>query len=135
MHPISEILFETYNVLLENGQVRFALGENHKVAVDSVVKTVNSNFFGIERFPTDIDKAAAYLCHLIKRHAFPDGNKRTSLLWFEVWTSSCGLKPIKPSFGYDALAVMIEATDPDRLGRTIEITRALLFGTALSGEE
>lgn len=128
-------MFRTYAVLLKNGQVRFSLGENHKEAVDSVVKTVNSSFFEVERFPTDTDKAVAYLCHLIKRHAFPDGNKRTAILWFEIWCGAYGLEPKEPSFGYDALAVMIEATDSNRIDQTIEIVRAVLFGTPIQHSE
>lgn len=34
--------------------------------------------FGVELYPTLMDKAAAYLFFLARNHAFVDGNKRTS---------------------------------------------------------
>ncbi|MES2226139.1 MAG: Fic family protein [Patescibacteria group bacterium] len=127
MHPISEILCRTYEELRKNGQVSFPLTEEGKKALDSVIKTVNSIYFGIERFPTDEDKAVAYLVHIIKRHALTDGNKRLGLLWFQVWCDVRNLSPKEPVFGYDALAIAIEATEPDELDKTIKIVQSILF--------
>jgi prophage maintenance system killer protein len=127
MHPISEILFEAYGVLRSKGQVSFELTEDNRRALDSVVKTVNGRYFGFERFPTPPDRAVAYLCLLIKRHALTDGNKRIALLWFQTYCNATALKPLEPDFGYDALAVAIEKTRPDDLDDLMAAIRAILF--------
>jgi death-on-curing protein len=36
-----------------------------------------ASFGGFDRYPTIFDKAAAVGYHIITRHVFPDGNKRT----------------------------------------------------------
>ena len=108
MHPISLRLFEAYQELYDKGQVSFLLQDVHKKALDSVVKTVNATYFGFDRFPTPEDKAAAYLCFLIKDHPLTDGNKRLALLWFEAFCLSMDLKPHTPRSGWDAFVVTIE---------------------------
>jgi death-on-curing protein len=40
----------------------------------------NQELFGVERYPTIFDKAAAYLFYIIKDHIFCDGNKRTGMI-------------------------------------------------------
>jgi death-on-curing protein len=40
----------------------------------------NQEVFGIERYPSIFDKAAAYLFYIIKDHIFCDGNKRTGMV-------------------------------------------------------
>jgi death-on-curing protein len=40
----------------------------------------NQEVFGIERYPSIFDKAAAYLFFIIKDHIFCDGNKRTGMV-------------------------------------------------------
>ncbi|MGO9177513.1 MAG: type II toxin-antitoxin system death-on-curing family toxin [Desulfobaccales bacterium] len=40
----------------------------------------NQEVFGIERYPSIFDKAAAYLFYIIKDHIFCDGNKRTGMI-------------------------------------------------------
>ncbi|MDE1919168.1 MAG: Fic family protein [Patescibacteria group bacterium] len=127
MHPISELLCRTYSELHKNGQVSFPLRESHKHALDSVVKTVNANYFGIERFPTPRDKAVAYLCLLIKNHPLTDGNKRLALLWFDVYCQVSGLVPREPDFGYDALVVAIEQA-PLKMETLFAFVNRLLFG-------
>ena len=127
MHPISEILFRVYEVLYSRGQVSFLLTQQNKDAVDSVVKTVNSEYFGLHRYPSKEDRAVAYLCLLIKRHALTDGNKRTALLWFDIYCDVEGLHPNEPDFGYDALAVTIESVPPDEIEDFMATVKDLLF--------
>jgi death on curing protein len=40
----------------------------------------NQEIFGIERYPSIFDKAAAFLFYIIKDHIFCDGNKRTGMV-------------------------------------------------------
>lgn len=127
MHQISEILCRAYNALLDRGQVSFPLTKENVDALDSVVKTIEATYFGFSRFSSDESKAAAYLCHLIKRHALTDGNKRLSLLWFEIFCDVMHLEPKEPAFGYDALAVMIESTESDNIDYTISVIQRILF--------
>jgi hypothetical protein len=128
MHPISEILCLVYDTLLRQGQVSFPLTQQNRNALDSVIKTVNGSYFGTERYPRAEDKAAAYLCLLIKRHALTDGNKRTALLWFETFCEVSNLTPKEPDFGYDALTVLIESVPSESIDEFIPVIRDFLFG-------
>lgn len=44
-----------------------------------LVDAVQGSYFGHELFPSIFNKAAAYPWHLITRHTFNDGNKRTGM--------------------------------------------------------
>lgn len=92
MHPISEILCEIYNNLLDRKEVFFLLTETQKRNLDSVVKTVNSSFFGVTRFPTPEEKAAAYFVLIIKDHPVIDGNKRLAVILLKIYTEVQKLK-------------------------------------------
>lgn len=47
-------------------------------ALESAVVQPAMEAFGVELYPTLIEKAAAYLFFLARNHAFVDGNKRTA---------------------------------------------------------
>lgn len=127
MHPISKILCQTYVELHKEGQVSFPLHEEQKRAIDSVVKTVNAHYFGVERFPTPEDKAVAYLCYIIKDHPVTDGNKRLALLWFDVYCMVQHLTPNDSPFGLDALAVSIEKEERG-MEEIFSDVKEILFG-------
>jgi len=110
MHQISELLCETYGELYRRGQVQFPLHDEHREAIDSVVKTVNANYFGVQRFSAPVDRAVAYLCLIIKDHPVTDGNKRLAVLWFRIYCDIRKLKP-NPSVAWDELAVAIEQSE------------------------
>lgn len=126
MHPISEALCEAYRKLYEKGQVSFPLHEKQRQAIDSVVKTVNANYFGVERFPSPQDKAVAYLYFIIKDHPMTDGNKRLSILWFSVYCKVHKLTPKVSEYGLDVLAVAIEKSDL-HVEKSMEIVKSILF--------
>lgn len=126
MHPISKILCNTYEELYRRGQVKFPLYDVQRDNIDSVVKTVNATYFGFNRFPTSEDKAVAYLCYLIKDHPVTDGNKRLSLLWFEVYCEVQDLRPMEPPTGWDVLAVSIEKSTTD-MEDTMSIVKSIVF--------
>lgn len=129
MHPISKLLCETYSELHKNGQVSFPLQEAQKHRLDAVVKTVNASYFGIERFPTVEERAAAYLCHIIKGHCVTDGNKRLAVLWFTVYCAVNNLKPNTRFASLDELAVAIEQEKELSLSQIISMVKTILFPT------
>jgi len=90
--------------------VQFPLHDEHREAIDSVVKTVNANYFGVQRFSAPVDRAVAYLCLIIKDHPVTDGNKRLAVLWFRIYCDIRKLKP-NPSVAWDELAVAIEQSE------------------------
>lgn len=128
MHPISKVLCEAYRKLHEKGQVAFPLHKKQQDAIDGVVKTVNATYFDIERFSSPEDKAVAYLCFIIKNHPVTDGNKRLSILWFQVYCDVHNLDPDITTYGgLDILAVSIEKSDLE-METLIEIVKSILFG-------
>lgn len=126
LHPTSEILASTYNLLYKKGEVSFPIHEGHIFALDSIVKTINAEYFGFVRFPTNEDKAAAYFCYIIKNHPVVDGNKRLAVLWLDIFCNTLGIK-INPSIKLDELAVAVEREklEMEKLIRTVKI---ILFG-------
>lgn len=126
LHETSRLLCETYRALLEKGEVSFELSDEHVFKVDSAVKTVYSNFFGVERFPTDEEKAAAFFCYIIKDHVFTGGNKRSATLWLETFSTATGLT-IDPNVPIDVLAVSVEQTDNGAILSVIELVKIILF--------
>lgn len=126
MHPISEMLCEVYSELHNRQQVSFPLRWEHRQKIDSIVKTVNSQFFGFSRYPKSEDKATAYLYFLIKNHPVVDGNKRLAILWFEVY---CVIKNLSPTKRYplDVIAVAIEQSDSSEKDEFIELLKEVLF--------
>ena len=127
MHPISEALCETYAELHRRGQVSFPLHERQSRALDSIVKTVEASYFGIDRYTTHVDKAVAYLCLIIKDHPVTDGNKRLALLWFRVYCIVHELEPDPAPYTYDQIAVAIEHSKDIPFSDLVELVRKLLF--------
>src|SRR3989344_1010968 len=122
LHPTSEILVNTYNILLERKEVSFQLHDQHIFALDSIVKTVNAEYFGFLRFSTNEDKAAAYFCLIIKNHPVTDGNKRLAILWLDIFSNSLELT-IDKDIKLDELAVGVEqekSIEMDKLIQTIK---------------
>ncbi|NQV92981.1 Fic family protein [Candidatus Kaiserbacteria bacterium] len=126
MHQISETICLVYKKLHKEGHVNFPLYRKQRLAIDSVVKTVNANYFGVERFPTAEDRAVAYLCFIINDHPVTDGNKRLSILWFEIYCQINDLKPDTSEYGLDVLAVGIEKTDIE-MDQLIQVVKSILF--------
>jgi len=126
MHPISKALCRAYEELFNRGQVSFPLRDTQRDCIDSVVKTVNANYFGVKRFRTPQERAVAYLCYLIKNHPVIDGNKRLAILWFEVYCEVEELNPDPSPYGYDELAVGIERADMP-MHDLLEAVKSILF--------
>jgi death-on-curing protein len=60
----------------------FAEGDNNLAnpgALDYVLTAIRGSFFGHVPYPSLLEKAAALAWHIITRHVFHDGNKRTGM--------------------------------------------------------
>ncbi len=49
-------------------------------SLDYILDAIQSLYFGVDRYPTIIDKAAVIGYNIITNHVFYDGNKRTGLM-------------------------------------------------------
>jgi prophage maintenance system killer protein len=129
LHPICAALVKAYNLLQQKGEVSFPVHEEHIQKLDSIVKTVNANYFGKVRFPTEEDRAAAYLCFIIKDHPMTDGNKRLAVLWFEIYCEVFELSIKLPShITLDELAVAIEQEKGLDIYEIVGLVRVGCFG-------
>ena len=128
LHPTSEILVSTYNLLFERKEVSFPIHDRQILALDSIVKTVNAEYFGFVRFPTNKDRAAAYFCFIIKNHPVTDGNKRLAVLWLDIFSNTVGLE-IKKYIKLDELAVGVEKEKGIEMERLIQTIKIILFNS------
>lgn len=126
LHEISEVLCRAYNTLVDNGQVNFKLHDEQIEKLDSIVKTVYSDYFGFVRFPTHEDRAAAFFCLIIKNHPVTDGNKRLATVWLEIYTVSNSIK-INSETPIDILAVSVENEKTLNMEELIETMKFILF--------
>lgn len=79
IHYISlEYVLEMHDQLIEEYGGR--KGILNLGLLQSALETPKSMFNGRHLYRTIFDKAAAYLFHIIKNHAFIDGNKRTAAM-------------------------------------------------------
>ena len=58
--------------------------------LESAVYAQNASFFGVDRYPTPLEKASRLFYSLVSNHAFADGNKRVGLLAYLVTLSLNG---------------------------------------------
>jgi len=126
LHEISKALCEVYNLLLERREVGFPLTDENIEKLDSAVKTVYSNYFGLERFPTHQEKAAAFFCLIIKDHVFTDCNKRTATLWLQVYSDVNNLS-IQDTVPLDVLAVSVEKAGNLEIYNLVQLVTRILF--------
>jgi death on curing protein len=91
--------FVTYEqiILLHEGQIE-EFGGHHGVKDEGLVRSAIAqpqSGFGEDYFHKDIyEMAAAYLFHLVKNHAFHDGNKRIAALAASVFLQVNGFQVI-----------------------------------------
>lgn len=114
IQSILDLLSNLYNELYANGKVSFPLSKINFDKLESVVKTVESSYFGKERFPTIKNKAAVYFCLLIKSHSMTDGNKRLALMFLVAFCEIHKLEISLPKhITLDVLAVTVAEIDID----------------------
>lgn len=129
MHPISEVLFSVYEELHNRGQIAFPLTQKNKEKIDSVVKTVNANYFGVYVYKTSYERACAYFYLILKNHPVADGNKRLSVLWFQLYCDTKSLKPDYTIYSLDELAVSVINSKPEEKEDILLLLNDLLFGS------
>lgn len=126
LHPLSETLISAYSILIEKGEVSFPVNDENIDKIDTIVKTVNEDYFGYVRYPTQEDKAAAYFCLIIKDHPMTDGNKRLAVLWLDIYCTVFNL-PLSPHVQLDQLAVSVEADKNPDVYELSQLVKAILF--------
>ena len=67
-------------------------GIRDRGALASCTAQPQTAVFGVERFPTIFDKAAAYCFFIVRGHPFFDGNKRTGLMAALTFLTKHGFK-------------------------------------------
>lgn len=78
----AEIIEINRIMITEFGGLPFAeqtLNLHNPESLYYLVDAIQGSVFGQEIFPTIFDKAAAFPWHIITRHTFNDGNKRTGM--------------------------------------------------------
>lgn len=118
-----------YEFLVKNGYVSFNLTPDSVSKTESIVSTIINVYFGNEIYKTPEEKAVAYMYFIIKDHVFPDGNKRTASLVFEIVCNLNGLTPDYGEYGLDALAVYIEKIKELDHQKIISILANIIFQT------
>jgi death-on-curing protein len=78
---LEEILRLHFQVIEDFGGSHGARDERRLL---SVVEAPKLEAFGVEQYPTILEKAAVYLRNIIGDHPFTDGNKRTAV-------TACGI--------------------------------------------
>ncbi len=82
--------------------------------LESCVEQPKTFVFGVERFPTAAEKAAAYCFFLVCKHPFIDGNKRVGFLAAKLFLEQNGYAPV---FDNDEMFEAIDSVAAGRSGR------------------
>jgi len=104
--------FLTYEqiILLHEGQINL-YGGHHGIKDENLVRSAigqpeSESGFGEDYFHKDLyEMAAAYLFHLVKNHAFNDGNKRIAALASAVFLQINGLRVIADEDDFEKLVL------------------------------
>lgn len=84
-------------------------GVRDQGALESCVVQPRTAVFGVERFPTLFDKAAAYCYFIVRLHPFFDGNKRTGLAAAITFLLENGIAPtFDERTMYDAILSVVK---------------------------
>lgn len=128
LQSTSRLLCEAYNTLLQNGEVSFEIQDEHADKLDTIVKTIEGTWFGFSHYPTIQDRAAAYMCFIIKDHPMTDGNKRLSVLFLEIYCKTNNLTiDIPKTLTLDQLAVSIENEKTMTIKNLSNLVKIILF--------
>jgi death-on-curing protein len=80
-YPTPEQIYEVNRRMIETYGGRFDPPHNlsNASALEYILEALCSSVFFVELYPTLKEKAAALAFHIITRHVFMDGNKRTGI--------------------------------------------------------
>lgn len=81
VYPTPEQIYEVDRRMIETYGGRFVPPHNlsNTQALEYALDAISSSVFSVELYPTLKEKAAALAFHIISRHVFMDGNKRTGI--------------------------------------------------------
>lgn len=109
-------LFPTRDEVLTAGSVacEFAVVVGDEGLLAGAIARPQTSVFGVDAYPTDVDKAAALMHSLCLNHPLVDGNKRTA--WAGAWLH-LGLNGIELSadFDVDAAETLMNAIATEHL--------------------
>lgn len=80
VYPTKEQICEVNRRMIEEYGGSFILPDNslNLPALEYILDTIQSSIYGYTIYPTLKEKASAISYHIISRHVFRDGNKRTA---------------------------------------------------------
>lgn len=97
-------VIEIHNEALVFGGLHGIRDQN---ALKSAIETPKMKAFGEYLYPSIHDKAAAYLFHIVKNHAFLDANKRIGAASAQLFLRINGLEDNIPDDEYENFVVEI----------------------------
>ena len=98
-------------------------GVRDEANLDSCRVLPQTHVFDVERFPTLIEKAAAYCFFIVRNHPFFDGNKRTG---FAAALHFLRINGVQPWFDEDeAYNVIMGVASSCCTGRVFALARAI----------
>lgn len=109
-----------YHLAHTGGLNGFPLNDHKLMWITVTLK--DSEMFGINLYPTDLDKATFLVCNLIQGHCFQDANKRTgiSALFLYLWTHGYTLKTREGKLESLAVAIAKRTMDSDEVKKWIK---------------
>lgn len=96
--------------------------------LESAVAQPEAAFGGALLNPGLFDMAAAYLYHIVRNHAFVDGNKRTGLLAALVFLDINGVALARGTEALYTLTMAVAEGKLDKIGVAEELQRLALAG-------
>ena len=102
------------------------LGIRDEGLLDSAIYQPQASFGGEFLHPTIVEQAAAYLFHIIKNHAFVDGNKRTA---FDVMVTFLNLNDYDLNMTEKEAEQLITQVDDNKVNKEelIDILRDFII--------
>lgn len=109
-----------YHLTRTGGLNGFPLNSHKLIWI--VVTLQDSKMFGVDLYPTDLDKATFLVYNLIQGHCFQDANKRTgiSALLLYLWTHGYSLKTRESELELLAVAIAKRTMDSGEVKKWIK---------------
>ena len=81
VYPTLEQIKEINRRMIKESGGLFVEPDNtlNLAAIEYILESIKANLFGIDLYPKLLDKACELAVHIITRHCFNDGNKRTGI--------------------------------------------------------
>ena len=123
----SENVLVAYKTLRDNNFVLFDIPDDAFSKIESLVSTINANYYGYTPYGCVELQAAACLYYIVKDHVFNDGNKRTAVLTTVTFCAMNGVEITLPQDLLDALVVVIEDIKDQKSEAFIHTIAGVMF--------